>query len=132
MRLAISIAAVLIALVAALFAIGFFALALYQWLATQMEPALAALATGVIILLAALLLIFATKFAGKPKKRKIIDDASLEACESAAELGGVLGRKLRGLAEAHGNSSLWAALLAGFAVGVSPRLRTFLRHLLKV
>jgi cytochrome c biogenesis protein CcdA len=133
MRLAISIAAVLVALVAAFVAIGFFALALYQFLAENMDPALAALATGVIILLGAMVLVYASKFLGrKRKKRRVLDDPSLAACESAAALGNVLGQKLRGYAEAHGNSTLWASLAAGFAVGASPKLRGFLRDILKL
>jgi hypothetical protein len=43
-----------------------------------------------------------------------------------------LGQKLRGYAEAHGNSTLWASLAAGFAVGASPKLRGFLRDILKL
>jgi len=60
------------------------------------------------------------------------DDAALEAAESAAELGSVLGRKMHGFAQAHGSSSLIAALIAGFAVGASPKLRSFLRDILKI
>lgn len=133
-RLAISIAAVLVALVAAFVAVGFFAFALYQFVLQYMSPALAALATGVIILIGAMLLVFATKLAGrKPAKpRKVVNDPGLAAAEGAAELGNVLGQHLRGLAEAHGNGSLWASLAAGFAVGVSPKLRSFLRDLLKI
>lgn len=131
-RLAISIAAVLVALVAAFVAVGFFAFALYQFVLLYMTPALAALATGVIILIGSMLLVFATKFVGgKPKRRKIVDDPALAAAADAAELGSVLGRKLQGLAQAHGSGSLWASLAAGFAVGVSPKLRSFLLDLLK-
>ncbi len=120
------------ALVAAFVAIGFFAFALYQFVLQYLSPALAALATGFIVLAASMLLVLATKLAGKkPKRRKIVDDPALEAAADAAELGSVLGRKLQGLAAAHGNSSLWASLAAGFAVGVSPKLRSFLLDLLK-
>lgn len=131
-RLAISIAAVLIALVAAFVAMGFFAFALYQFILLYMQPAFAALATGVTILIAAMLLVFATKFAGrKPKRSKLADDPSLAAAESAAQLGGILGQQLRGFAETHGSQTLWGALIGGFVVGASPKLRAFLLSLLK-
>ena len=59
--------------------------------------------------------------------------AAREARESAAELGGELGRRMQGFVEAHQSGSLLAALVAGFAVavGVSPRLREFLMDVLK-
>jgi hypothetical protein len=55
----------------------------------------------------------------------------LEAAEDAAGLGSELGRKIRGLADAHASGGLLAALVAGFAVGVSPKLRAFLQAILK-
>jgi hypothetical protein len=39
---------------------------------------------------------------------------------------------MHGFAQAHGSSSLIAALIAGFAVGASPKLRSFLRDILKI
>jgi hypothetical protein len=122
---------VLAALVAAFVAVGFFAFALYLFIAQFLIPPVAAVATGLLILFGSVALVWIAGQTISPRKRKIADSPSLEACESAAELGTVIGAKLRGLADAHGSGSLWAALVAGFAVGVSPKLRKFLTDILK-
>ena len=93
---------VLVALVAAFVSIGFFAFALYLFIAQFVIPPVAALLTGLSIIGSALLLVWLAGRTMSPRKRKIVDSPSLEACESAAELGSVLGAKLRGLADAHG------------------------------
>ncbi len=134
-RLALSIAALLIMLVAACMATGYFAYALYQFLAEYVSPAWASLATGVLLLLFAGFLVLATQMVGKRSRygrgRGGESAAAREARESAAEIGGELGRRLEGFIEAHQSGSLLAALVAGFAVGVSPRLREFLTDILK-
>ena len=129
-RLAISLAAVLIAVIAAVIAISYFAFALYLLLLYVVAPPAAALLAGVLILVTALLLIAVIRAATRPRRKREPIPA-LEALESAAELGGELGRKVRGLTEAHASGGLIAALVAGFAFGVSPKLRTFLQGLLK-
>ena len=53
-RLAISIALVLIALVAAMIAVGYFVFALYLWLAENFVPPAAAVIAGLIVVLTAL------------------------------------------------------------------------------
>jgi hypothetical protein len=129
-RLAISIAVLLIALVAAVTAVAFFAYALYLVLLNIVVPPAAAALTGLLILLFAIVLIQATR--GRPRMRRKREGApSPEAWENAAQVGGELGRKIRGLTEAHASGGLLAALLAGFAMGVSPKLRAFLQSLLK-
>ena len=131
MRLAVSLAMVLIALIAAVVAIGYFAFALYLLLLTFVVPPAAALLTGLLVLLTALLLIAIARAATKPRRRRRESSPSLEAAEDAAGLGSELGRKIRGLADAHTSGGLIAALVAGFAVGVSPKLRAFLQAILK-
>jgi ABC-type Fe3+ transport system permease subunit len=129
-RLALSIAALLVMLVAACMAVGYFAYALYQFLSEYMSPALASLSTGLLILLLAALLVAATQM-GTRKRHRYETESTREARENAAELGGELGRRILGFAEAHKSGSLLAALVAGFAVGVSPKLREFLVDILK-
>jgi len=129
-RLAISLAMVLIALVAAVTAIAYFAFALYLLLLPVVVPAAAAVLTGILVLLTALVLIGLTRVVSRPRRGRE-PSPSLEACESAAELGTEVGRRLRGLADAHASGGLIAALVAGFAVGISPKLRAFLRDILK-
>jgi hypothetical protein len=130
-RLAISLAMVLIALIAAITAICYFAFALYLLLLPVVVPPAAALLTGILVLLTALLLIAIARSATRPRRRAREPSPALEAAEDAAGLGTEIGRKVRGLAEAHGSGGLLAALVAGFAVGVSPKLRAFLQALLK-
>lgn len=129
-RLAFSIAALLVMIVAAFIAVGYFAYALYLFLASLMTPPLAAAATGILVLLLAAFLALATR-AGTGRRRYTESQSSREARESAAELGGELGRRLLGFADAHRTGSLLAALVAGFAVGVSPKLREFLLDVLR-
>jgi hypothetical protein len=46
-------------------------------------------------------------------------------------MGSELGRKIRGIAAANASGGLLASLVAGFAVGASPKLRAFLQAILK-
>jgi hypothetical protein len=94
-------------------------------------PAAAAI-TGAVVIAAALLLMVALRLVFRPRRRRrVADIPSLEECENAADIGSELGRKIRGLAGASTGGGLMAALLAGFAVGISPKLRAFLQSLLK-
>jgi hypothetical protein len=122
---------VLIALIAAITAICYFAFSLYLLLLALVVPPAAALLTGILVLLTALLLVAIARAATRPRRRVREPSPSLEAAEDAAGLGTEMGRKIRGLADAHGSGGLLAALAAGFAVGVSPKLRAFLQTLLK-
>jgi membrane protein implicated in regulation of membrane protease activity len=130
-RLALSIAALLIVLVAALIAMGYFAFALYLFLLNSLSPPLAAAATGILVLLLAIFLVLATRPRSGPQRRRYAAHGSDDARATAAELGGELGRRLQGLASSHKTGSIVAALIAGFAVGVSPKLRGFLMDILK-
>ena len=129
-RLAISLAALLITLIAAVIALVYFAYALFLVLLNVVVPPAAAVLTGVIILLAALLLVAATRTRSR-SGRKREPSPTLEGFENAAELGSELGRKLRGLTGSEASGGLLAALVAGFAVGMSPKLRAFLQSILK-
>jgi hypothetical protein len=129
-RLAISLAVLLIALLAAVTALAYFAYALFLVLLYVVVPPAAAILTGLIVLLAAILLAVATRTIGRAR-RKRETAPSLEALEDAAELGSEIGRKIRGLTEAHASGGLLAALVAGFAIGMSPKLRAFLKSILK-
>ena len=130
-RVALSIAALLVMVLAAFIAVGFFAFALYLFLATYMAPPVAALMSGVLILMLAVILVLATRTGSGRRGRRGNAAAEREARETAAEVGGELGRKIQGFADAHRNGSLIAALIAGFAVGVSPKLREFLQDILR-
>ena len=130
-RLAMTAAALLLILAALLVACGFFAFALYLLATSYMPAPLAALATGVAILLLALVPLMLMRRRPSGPKRDLFEDPALEACKKAADIGATFGSQILGFAKAHRNSSLYAALAAGFALGFSPKLRAFLRHLLK-
>ena len=73
----------------------------------------------------------ATRAGMRPRRSRRDMAPSLEAAEDAADLGGEMARKIRGLMDSNANGGLLAALVAGFAVGMSPKLRAFLQALLK-
>lgn len=129
-RLALSIAALLVMIVASLFATGFFALALYQFLDEFMSEALAALLTGILILIFASIIVAVT-LAGSWKKREIEPEPIRVARDTLAEFGGDLGKKLAAHLDSNKPGVLIAALVAGVIVGVSPKLRRFLLDILK-
>lgn len=130
-RLAISIAALIVMLIAASFATGYFAFALFLYLEEHMLPAWAALLTGLILLLLAAILAAATQMTGRRSRIPPEGLGPRDTRENAAEMGGEIGRRLAGFASTHKKGSMLAALIAGFAVGVSPRLREFLLDILK-
>ena len=129
-RLAISLAALLIAVIAAIIALGYFVYALFLVLLNAVVAPAAAVLTGIIVLLVAILLVAATQ--GRSRRgRKRAGSPSLEGFESAAELGGELARKVRSLIGSEAGGGLLASLVAGFAIGMSPKLRAFLQSILK-
>jgi uncharacterized membrane protein len=129
-RLALSIAALLVMMFAVPFAAGFFAYGLYLLLAGFMPPFVAAGLTGILILLFASLLAAAV-LAGTWKKRPGESEQMRVARETMAELGSNLGSKVVDGLESNKPATMIAALVAGFAVGVSPKLRGFLLNILK-
>jgi hypothetical protein len=131
-RLAVSFAVVLVMLVATVVAFGFFVFAIYLALENVVMPPVAAALTGVCVLLLAALFALAARLAFPSRRPRTRAEAAQEATESTAKVGSEVGRRLRGFADAHANGTLIAALLAGLAVGASPKLRTFLREILKL
>lgn len=129
-RLTIWLALVLSAVLTALIAIGYFMFALYLWLAVYLVPPVAALISGVLVLLTAvvLALIASSMFGGLGRNER---DSTLGAAETAADIGSLFSDKLGGFASMNRGTSLLTALAAGFAVGVSPKLRGLLWRLIK-
>ena len=131
-RLAISIALIVVALVAVLIAVGYFVFALYLWLAEYLVPPAAALAAGGIILVVAVVLaLISSKMLRGSKRRSNRDTAAMSAAETAAELGNLFGDRVQGFAQMGRGTSILTALAAGFAVGVSPKLRGILWRIIK-
>lgn len=130
-RLATGIALILIAVVAALLALGYFAFALYLWLAVYLIPPVAAVVSGLIVLSVALMLVLIARAMLGGGGRRDRDARELSAAQAAAEIGNLFGDKVQGFADMNRGTSLLTALIAGFAVGVSPKLRALLWRIFK-
>ncbi len=110
---------------------GFLVAALYMVLATATGPTGAALITSVICIggagIVALIGWLVLRSASRQDKPK---DSAPDAAKLAMAMGEALGGDLQSLAKNHRYGMIGAALAAGFAVGVSPKLRRSLRSLL--
>jgi len=106
--------------------------ALYLWLAVYLVPPVAALISGVLVLLTAVVLaLIASSMFGGLGRNERGRDASLGAAETAADIGSLFSDKFQGFASMNRGTSILTALAAGFAVGVSPKLRGLLWRILK-
>jgi hypothetical protein len=132
-RIAVALASLLIGLVAGVIALAFFSYAIYLGFLNLLVPPAAAAVTGLVVIAIAVLLVAIVRLAIRPRRRRRrrSEIPSLEECETAAEMGSELGRKIRGIAAANASGGLLASLVAGFAVGASPKLRAFLQAILK-
>jgi membrane protein implicated in regulation of membrane protease activity len=118
-RFVVMIVAVVLAAAGFVIAAGFLFAALCIYLGHFLGLAAAAAATaGIAILVSLLLLLIA---------RAIVSRRSKRTEKSAAILGAILGKELDDFSPA---KRLLLALAAGFAVGMSPRLRRILFDLL--
>lgn len=134
-RLAIAVACALVAALLALGAVGLLGAALYLALLPEVSPPLAAAITAAAaLLLAALVLLIGRIVAGRRPSggaRSGIGDDVAGRMGAMGLLGQDLGIEAGALAKAHAGKAILAALVAGFAVGVSPRLRRSLWRLLQ-
>jgi hypothetical protein len=120
---AVTLAAVLLALAGAalLFA------ALFLWLARVMEPALAALVTGLVILAAAAIVALIGRMRVKARRAAaVVPLAGASQANVAALAGSEFGVAVTPWLRAHLPQVALAAAAAGFVLGVSPRLRAAL------
>lgn len=110
---------------------GFLVGALYLNLATYAGPTGAALITGVLCLaVGGIVLLIGWLVLRSAARRDGRDRKPTDAAGLALALGEALGGDLQTLAKNHRFAMIGAALVAGFAVGVSPKLRRSLRSLL--
>ena len=132
-RLTIWIALVLGAIFTALIALGYFILALYLLLAEYLVPPVAAVLSGILVLMAAVVmgLIASTMFGGLARRDRDRDSSTLGVAETAADIGSLFGGKVQDFASMNKGTSMLTALVAGFAIGVSPKLRSLLWRILK-
>jgi hypothetical protein len=121
-RLAIGAAAVVLAAAGGIVAVTFVIIAMYELLATVMEPWLAALATaGIAILFSVLVLLLARvamRIAAPPAPKPTRTGLGI-----AGEIGAIFGKEARDFVEANSMSTLGILAVVGFALGISPKLR---------
>lgn len=130
-RVAAALAVAAILAVLALAALGFLCAALYLGLARVVEPPMAALLTGVVVLAVVVVLAaLAVVVAWLTGRRGGGGGQPRDAAGLARRAGEALGVDLQALAKGHARTLTLSALAAGFAVGVSPRLRRALLRLL--
>jgi hypothetical protein len=130
MRLATTMASLFAALLVVAAALVFLLGAAYLALLEVASPPLAALATGLGALVFAVSIVIAGRALSRgrraPARRRASgsEDEDLGGYEKqASELAGMLGVDIASLARTHTRSTLAVSLVAGFAVGASPRLR---------
>ena len=136
-RIAIMTAALLLAAVGFVAVAVFLCMALYGgFVSLAMSPPMAALASAGAILLVSLLIIIIGSAISKAVARAAARARARRSnASTTAKLGGELGRLLGESAFKFITDSpvrvLIGALIAGFAVGASPKIRSFLQDLLK-
>ena len=130
-RLQVLVAFGIVAALLMLTGSGFLVGALYLNLATYAGPAGAALITGVLCLaVGGIVLLIGWLVLRSAARRDRRGRKPTDAAGLALALGEALGGDLQSLAKNHRYAMIGAALAAGFAVGVSPKLRRSLRSLL--
>jgi hypothetical protein len=133
-RIAIMTAAVLIAAVCVLATGAFLCVALYDGLKLVWSPPLAALATAGIFLAAALLVMGIGSAIAKAAERKARQERERRGpatVKIGLEIGRILGEAAARYAGKNQTRVLIGAVIAGFAIGAIPRLRSFLMSFLK-
>lgn len=130
-RLAATMASLVVAMLVLVAALGFLAYAAYLALLGVLSPPLAALATGVGAILVAFLIVVLVRALTRPRRARSPrrDDDAGATERLAGELGGKLGEQIGALTRSHKGPVIAASLLAGVAVGASPRLRGVLMNL---
>jgi hypothetical protein len=135
-RLAIGAAAILIAAAGGIVAVTFLIIAMYELLETVMEPWIAALATaGIAVLFCVLVLLLAriamrTMAPAPPKTAARSNLGGLGGMGFTSEIGTLLGKEARDFVQNNSMSTLGILVVAGFALGVSPKLRKLIWKLL--
>jgi len=134
-RVAIMTAALLLAAVGFVAVAVFLCMALYSGFSVMLTPPYAALASAGALLAVSLVIILMGSMISKAVARSAARERARRSNASAtAKLGGELGRLVGESAFNFITKSpvrvLIGALVAGFAVGASPKLRSFLQDIL--
>jgi predicted RND superfamily exporter protein len=111
--------------------LGFLIAALYMNLAQDMGSIAAALIIGLACLAAALIVLLIALLVLRPAARRNSPGEKIpDAMQLALAVGEAFGGDLKSMAKSHRSTIIGIALAAGFAFGVSPRLRRSLKDLL--
>lgn len=129
-RIAVMAAGLLIAAVLSLAVVAFLCIALYYGLQNVVAPWAAALLTAAALTLAALLVIAIAAAVARSASRKE-EQRDPDVSRIGLELGRILGETAYRYASQNPTRVLVAAVVAGFAVGAVPRLRSLLLSFLR-
>jgi membrane protein implicated in regulation of membrane protease activity len=133
-RIAIMTAVILIAAVCFLATGAFLCVALYDGLKLVLSPPLAALATAGIFLVLALIIIAIGSAIARAAERKAKREREKKRPATAQlglEIGRILGEQVARYAGKNPTQVLIGAVIAGFALGAIPSLRSFLMSFIK-
>lgn len=133
-RIAIMTAAILIAAVFLLATGAFLCVAVFDGLKMVLSPPLAALATAGIFLVTGLLIISIGSAIARSAERKARIQREKKGPASSQiglELGRFLGEEAARFVAKNPTQVLVVAVIAGFALGAIPRLRSFLTGFIK-
>lgn len=125
-RVAVLAAGFLIALIGGGAAAVFLCIALYVSLCHAIGPTWAALACAGIVLLVTILLLLLFGAAARG-----VEEEDEEENQVGAEIGRVLGANAQGLLSKNPQYGVVFAVIAGLAVGFSPKLRSLLMKLVQ-
>jgi hypothetical protein len=95
----------------------FFCLALYAALCSVLSPALAALASGVIVFISTIFIVLIANVLGRAVTRRRLADSPIAAGHA---LGAMFARQFQSFSAKNPGASLLMALFAGFVSGANP------------
>ena len=135
-RVAIMTAALLLAAVGFVAVAVFLCMALYSGFSVMLTPPYAALASaGAILLVSVVIILIGSAISGSIKRAAARERAKRSNATATAKLGGELGKLIGESAFKYATESpvrvLIGALIAGFAVGAFPKVRSFLQDILR-
>jgi len=133
-RIAIMVAALLLAAAGIFATCVFLCIALYAGLETVLAPPLAALsAAGIMLVLSLIVILIGSSLASAAARRakRNREKKGGTAARIGGELGRLLGESTLKFVSDNPTRVLIASIVTGFAVGAIPRLRNFLLDILK-
>ena len=116
-RFAILIVSLFVAAVGMATSFVFFCFALYAALCSVLPPALAALASGVLVFISTVVMVLIANAIGRAMTRRRLADSPIAAGRA---LGAMFARQFQSFSAKNPGASLLMALFAGFMSGANP------------